>query len=42
MTLYELTAEMAAIEDELYETGGELTPEDMRFGDFCEYYRDRI
>lgn len=27
MTLYELTAEMAAIEDELYETGGELTPE---------------
>ena len=27
MTLYELTAEMAAIEDELYENGGELTPE---------------
>ena len=27
MTLYELTAEMAAIEDELYESGGELTPE---------------
>lgn len=27
MTLYELTAEMSAIEDELYETGGELTPE---------------
>ena len=27
MTLYELTAEMSAIEDELYESGGELTPE---------------
>lgn len=27
MTLYALTAEMAAIEDELYESGGELTPE---------------
>ena len=27
MTLYELTAEMAAIEEELYEAGGELTPE---------------
>lgn len=26
-TLYALTAEMAAIEDELYESGGELTPE---------------
>ena len=27
MTLYELTDRMAAIEDELYENGGELTPE---------------
>lgn len=27
MTLYELTAEMAAIEDELYENGGDITPE---------------
>ena len=26
LTLYQLTAEMAAIEDELYENGGELTP----------------
>lgn len=27
MTLYQLSAEMARIEDELYESGGELTPE---------------
>lgn len=27
MTLYALTEQMAAIEDELYENGGELTPE---------------
>ena len=27
MTLFDLTAQMAAIEDELYESGGELTPE---------------
>lgn len=26
-SLFELTADMAALEDELYETGGELTPE---------------
>jgi hypothetical protein len=26
-TLFQLTADMAAIEDALYETGGELTPE---------------